>query len=104
MSDLTWNNMMFDLAAKMDEIQRPWAAFIGLIEFRTSDYAPRGTGYALNGASAGFPDLGQSVVIHTEDVELFRNTVKARTGRDVSNAELAAFLYWSAHQTRRARG
>lgn len=95
-------DIFFDLRATMDEIERPWAAFIGAITLRPSPYVSDVDAvYAINPARTGFPDLGQAVVIHPDGIEVARAAARRFTGRKVTDAELAALLYWMAHQKRK---
>ena len=98
-------DIFLDLRATMDEIERPWAAFIGAIDLRPSPYVSDVDAiYAINAASAGFPDLGQAVVIHPDGIDGARTMAQRVTGRVVTDAELAALLYWMAHQKRERSG
>ena len=98
MSVLRWTDISFGLRATIDEIQRPWAAFVGLVALRTSRYAERESVYALNASRGGFPELGQAVVVHPDDLPAFHAEAWRCLGRPLSDDELAAWLYWVAHR------
>lgn len=92
--------------AEADLIMRPWAPLIGLVELRRTEYLERGACYALDPSRTNslFRDapLQQSVLLHPDDVEGVRVQVQAaERGRRMSDAELAAYLYWATHESRK---
>lgn len=86
------NDLLADLLATQHEIERPWAAFTGLIEVRPSFYAKPGDLYALNPTS-GF-SLNPTVVLHPDTLTEARAEAVTHLGRSLSDAELAAWLWW----------
>src|SRR5881394_45828 len=92
-------DLFFDLRATIDEIERPWAAFIGLVDLRPSEYVTGDSIFAVNPPRLGLGlDAGQSVVLHPDTIPQARIAAHRLTRRDVSDAELAAMLYWVAHR------
>ena len=96
-------DMLMTLRAMKDEMERPWSAFTGLVTLHLSTYINRGTVYALNPdvKLPGMLGLNQSVVIHPLDIDKQREFLKVMTGREVSDNEMAAMLYWLAHESRK---
>lgn len=95
MSDLSY----FGVRVAMDELTRPWHAFCGLVDLRPSTHCTKGDMYAVDSSRSGFSDLGCCVVLHPDDVERMRAAARSHAGRStISDAELAAFLYWHAHR------
>lgn len=98
-------DILNDIRATMDEIERPWAAFIGLVALRTSPYVRPGETYALNFTPViGDNFKGQAALLHPDDIEPTRAAVQQLTRRKVvSDAEIAAFIYYAAHESRKQK-
>lgn len=93
---LHWTEMLFDLRATMDEIERPWAAFTGLVTLQPSKYVTGDSIFAVN-CDSGLLGLGECqhvIVLHPDTVPAARAFTQVQTGRSLSDAELAACLYW----------
>lgn len=81
---------------------QPWRTFVGLVELHVTAYVEQGVSYALDPSAAGHRDLPQSVIVHPDDVENMRRISSDKTGRKMTDDELAAFVWWTAMQHRRS--
>jgi hypothetical protein len=99
MSNLTIDALR-EARVRVDAIMRPWAAFIGAVELRPSTYVNGDAIYALDPSKTnatftiGEP-LPQSVVLHPDTVPVARKALADAERRDISDAELAAYLFWA---------
>lgn len=90
--------------ASLEEAKRPWSPFIGLVRLEPSRYCQIGVCYAIDASRAGFPELGQAAVIHQDDVEPFRTALAKVLDRTlISDAELAAWIFWTSMRVRGQR-
>lgn len=95
----SFDDLRFELRARLDDIERPWAAFLGLVQLQPSEYVKGDDIFAVNPPKPIWGDgLGQSVILHPDTVPLARAAAKTATGRELSDDELAALLYWLAHR------
>lgn len=87
---------LLELRATLNEIERPWAVFVGLVTLQRLTYVERGAFYIVDASRSGFSELGQGVVVHPDDVEQMQAVGRAwtRPPRTMSDDELAAFVYW----------
>jgi hypothetical protein len=100
MSDLHVG-MVQQMLLECDLIARPWAPFIGLVELRLSKWVNAGDVFVLDHSSGPLPELGHSVLMHPDSMPTARGTLQSLHRRTLSDAELAAFLYWSAIERRK---
>lgn len=83
----------------VDNVQRPWAAFIGLVSLKASEFVSKDTVYAMNPQVSGI-QMEPTVIIHPTGIPAAKKLIENWAGRVVSDAELAAFLYWTAYKKR----
>lgn len=80
-----------ELLAAVEETARPWAPFIGLVDLCVSRYCASLCFYKIT-----FADRGHTVVLHPDDLEAVRRPLVERYQKTVSDAELAAYVWWRA--------
>jgi len=95
------NNYLVETLAAQEELERPWSAFIGLITLHESRFCTRGTGFAMDTSKIKTPDVGQVVIVHPDDKPIFKEAANRMSSRQVSDAELAAILWWTVQNRRR---
>lgn len=101
MSSFSYNDLV-DTIVTLDAKFYPWRAFVGLVSLRRSAYCARGDSYALDPSKVDqFRDLGQSVVMHPDDVEPARGGLRKKLGGTIGDDELAAFVFYFAMQRRK---
>lgn len=89
------SSQLVELLGAIEEAKRPWSPYIGLVELRTSLFCPRDQAFSMS--SRGFPELGESALMHPEDVEKLKAGLVAFLKKPISDAELAAYVWWRAH-------
>jgi hypothetical protein len=93
--DLTHDKFR-EMMLRVDSIVNPWAAFVGLITLQRSTYCAPGISYAVDPSRTDFTELGQQFIMHPDDVEPARRSIEKVLNHKMTDAELAAWLWWHA--------